>query len=56
MIVNVHMPRDRVSLNHQGYGFVEFISEEDADYAIRIKNMIKVVFMMRDALNNLTLY
>jgi splicing factor 3B subunit 4 len=42
VIVNVHMPRDRVSLNHQGYGFVEFISEEDADYAIRIKNMIKV--------------
>lgn len=40
--VNVHMPRDRVSLNHQGYGFVEFISEEDADYAIRIMNMIKV--------------
>lgn len=37
------MPRDRVSLNHQGYGFVEFISEEDADYAIRIMNMIKVL-------------
>ncbi|CAL8147871.1 unnamed protein product [Orchesella dallaii] len=41
-VVNVHMPRDRVSLNHQGYGFVEFISEEDADYAIRIMNMIKL--------------
>ena len=36
------MPKDRVSLNHQGYGFVEFISEEDADYAIRILNMIKL--------------
>lgn len=43
--VNVHMPRDRVSLNHQGYGFVEFISEEDADYAIRIMNMIKVTIL-----------
>jgi len=41
-VVKVHMPRDRVSLNHQGYGFVEFISEEDADYAIRIMNMIKL--------------
>jgi splicing factor 3B subunit 4 len=36
------MPKDRVSLNHQGYGFVEFIGEEDADYAIRILNMIKL--------------
>jgi len=36
------MPKDRVTLQHQGYGFVEFISEEDADYSIRIMNMIKV--------------
>ena len=42
VLVNVHMPKDRVSLNHQGYGFVEFISEDDADYAIRILNMIKL--------------
>jgi len=41
-VVNVHMPKDRVSLNHQGYGFVEFIGEDDADYAIRILNMIKL--------------
>ena len=40
--VNVHMPKDRISLTHQGYGFVEFLSEEDADYAIRIMNMIKL--------------
>lgn len=27
---------------HQGYGFVEFLSEDDADYAIKIMNMIKL--------------
>lgn len=40
--VNVHMPKDRVTQQHQGYGFVEFLGEEDADYAIKIMNMIKV--------------
>jgi len=29
-------------MSHQGYGFVEFASEEDADYAIKIMNMIKL--------------
>lgn len=27
---------------HQGYGFVEFMGEEDADYSIKIMNMIKL--------------
>lgn len=40
--VNVHMPKDRVTQSHQGYGFVEFMGEEDADYAIKIMNMIKL--------------
>lgn len=40
--VNVHMPKDRVTMMHQGYGFVEFMGEEDADYAIKIMNMIKL--------------
>lgn len=30
--VNVYLPKDRVTNNHQGYGFVEFRTEEDADY------------------------
>jgi RNA recognition motif-containing protein len=30
--VNVYLPKDRVTNNHQGYGFVEFRAEEDADY------------------------
>ncbi|WAR15782.1 SF3B4-like protein [Mya arenaria] len=41
-VVNVHMPKDRVTQTHQGYGFVEFMGEEDADYAIKIMNMIKM--------------
>ena len=41
-VVNCHMPKDRVTQTHQGYGFVEFLSEEDADYAIKILNMIKL--------------
>ena len=40
--VNVHMPKDRVTQSHQGYGFVEFMGEDDADYAIKIMNMIKL--------------
>lgn len=41
-IVNVYLPKDRVTNQHQGYGFVEFKGEEDADYAIKILNMIKM--------------
>ncbi|GLI69589.1 hypothetical protein VaNZ11_014249, partial [Volvox africanus] len=41
-VVNVYMPKDRVTSQHQGYGFVEFKGEEDADYAIKILNMIKM--------------
>lgn len=41
-IVNVHLPKDRVTQTHQGYGFVEFKSEEDADYAARIMNQVRL--------------
>lgn len=41
-VVNVHMPKDRITQNHQSYGFVEFMNEEDAEYAIKIMNMIKI--------------
>lgn len=41
-VVNVHIPRDRVSNEHQGYGFVEFRNEEDAEYSIKIMHMIKM--------------
>ena len=29
--VNVHLPKDRISMAHQGYGFCEFLTEEDAE-------------------------
>lgn len=40
--MNVHLPKDRVTQSHQGYGFVEFISEEDAEYAARIMNQVRL--------------
>lgn len=40
--MNVYLPRDRVTGQHQSYGFVEFKSEEDADYACKVLNMIKL--------------
>lgn len=36
------MPKDRVTQTHQGFGFVEFISEEDAEYAARIMNQVRL--------------
>ncbi|KAJ3027371.1 UNVERIFIED_CONTAM: Splicing factor 3B subunit 4 [Siphonaria sp. JEL0065] len=41
-VVNVHRPKDRVTHSHQGFGFAEFQTEDDADYAIKIMHMIKV--------------
>ncbi len=41
-VVNVHMPKDKVSGKFLNYGFVEYRSEDDADYAIKIMNMTKL--------------
>ncbi|KAI8083384.1 uncharacterized protein B0P05DRAFT_537090 [Gilbertella persicaria] len=41
-VVNVHLPKDRVTQQHQSYGFVEFLTEEDADYAIKIMNQVRL--------------
>ena len=41
-VVNVHIPKDKLTQQHMGYGFVEFHSEDDADYAMKIMNMIKL--------------
>ncbi|KFA54826.1 hypothetical protein S40293_00820 [Stachybotrys chartarum IBT 40293] len=41
-IHNIHMPRDRVTQSHQGFGFVEFRSPGDAEYAANLMNGIKL--------------
>mmetsp|Transcript_80347 Transcript_80347/g.260300 ORF Transcript_80347/g.260300 Transcript_80347/m.260300 type:complete len:268 (+) Transcript_80347:69-872(+) len=41
-VANIHLPRDKITNTHQGYGFVEFKNEEDADYSIKIMNMIRL--------------
>ena len=41
-VASVHLPKDRVSQTHQGYGFCEFLTEEDADYAVKVMNGIKL--------------
>lgn len=41
-VVNVHLPKDRVTQTHQGYGFVEFAGEQDADYAVKCMNQTRL--------------
>ncbi|KAJ1946093.1 Spliceosome-associated protein 49, partial [Linderina macrospora] len=41
-VTNVHLPKDRVTQSTQGYGFCEFQSSDDADYAVKLLNMIKL--------------
>lgn len=41
-VTSCHIPKDRITSNHSGYGFVEFRTEEDADYALHIMNQIKL--------------
>jgi splicing factor 3B subunit 4 len=41
-VINLHLPKDKISNDHQGFAFIEFRSEEDAEYAIKIMHMIKL--------------
>ena len=41
-VVSVYFPRDKVTGDHLGYGFVEFKSAVDAEYAIKVMNQIKL--------------
>lgn len=39
---SVFIPRDRLTQIHQGYAFVEFATEADAEYASKIMNQIRI--------------
>lgn len=41
-VKNVHIPRDKITAAHCSYGFVEYENEIDADYAIKILNLVKL--------------
>ncbi|CAL9222858.1 unnamed protein product [Arabidopsis halleri] len=41
-VVSVFIPKDKVTNLQQTFGFVQFRNEEDADYAIKVFNMIKL--------------
>merc|ERR1739848_729908 len=41
-VVNVHIPKDKVSGEHQGFGFVEFNTVADAEYATKVLNGVRL--------------
>lgn len=41
-LANLHLPKDRITSNHQGFAFAEFLTEEDSNYACQILNGIKL--------------
>jgi len=41
-VLSVHMPKDKLTSSHNGYGFIEFIDVADAEYAIQIMSMAKM--------------
>jgi len=41
-VTSVHMPKDKLTGLHSGYGFIEFLDVVDAEYAIQILSMVKL--------------
>ena len=41
-INDVNLPKDQISQQHRGFGFVDFKVEGGAEYAIQIFNQIKL--------------
>ena len=39
-VASVFMPKDKVLGTHQGFGFVEFRTEQDAEYAMNMKYIL----------------
>ena len=46
-VTNVYVPKDRVTSSHQGYGFVEYRNEEDADYVLERTNAYRLLRIPR---------
>lgn len=42
-VSSIHIPKDKLSGTHNGYGFVEFMDISDVEYAIKVMNMVKLV-------------
>jgi splicing factor 3B subunit 4 len=41
-VQSVYMPKDKLTGVHNGYGFVEYVAVQDADYGMTIFNMMKL--------------
>jgi len=41
-LVSIFMPSDKSTGKSQGFGFVEFRGEDDAEYAIKVMNMVRL--------------
>lgn len=41
-VISVFMPRDKITSDHQGYSFIEYKTEMDALYSIKILHQIKL--------------
>jgi RNA recognition motif-containing protein len=41
-VLRVYIPKDEISQAHKGHAFCKFASEEDANYAIKIMNQVKL--------------
>ena len=56
-VSSVHMPKDKLTSTHNGYGFVEFVDVTDAEYAMQVMNMVKLLltFYKRNTMHNLWL-
>lgn len=41
-VKHVYLPRDRITGGHHGYAFCEFYTAEDAAYAARVLNLVRL--------------
>lgn len=46
-VLQVNIPRDPETEKHNGYGFVEFYSEESAAYAFKAMNFVQLLDQVR---------